>query len=158
MPLDCTSEAGQKAVRAQLDRILKSGPFERSQRRQRFLEYIVDETLAGRGDRIKGYNIALEVFKRPATFDANIDPMVRVEAGRLARPAARILRGRGQERSRSHRAAEGQLRRRSSSGRRRRPIGRPSPREEATAGSAQSVCASPDRTRGRATGRGECAA
>ena len=83
MPLDCTSEAGRKAVREQLDRILKSGTFQRSQRRQRFLEYVVDETLAGRGDRIKGYNLALEVFKRPATFDANVDPMVRIEAGRL---------------------------------------------------------------------------
>lgn len=80
---ESTSEPGETAVRAQLDRILKSAPFQRSRRRQRFLEYIVNETLAGRADRIKGYTIALEVFERPATFDSNVDPTVRMEAGRL---------------------------------------------------------------------------
>ena len=39
----------QKAIREQLVRILNSGPFHQSQRRQRFLEYLVNETLAGRG-------------------------------------------------------------------------------------------------------------
>ena len=43
------SESDQQAIREQLDRILKSGPFLKSRRRQRFLEYIVNETLAGRG-------------------------------------------------------------------------------------------------------------
>ncbi len=38
--------------------------------------------MAGRGERLKGYNVALEVFDRPATFDAS-DPIVRVEAVRL---------------------------------------------------------------------------
>ena len=52
-----------------MDRILHSGPFQQSHRRQRFLEYLVNETLAGRGERLKGYNIALEVFGRPETFD-----------------------------------------------------------------------------------------
>jgi len=65
--LDRWSESDQKAIREQLDRILKSGPFHQSQRRQRFLEYLVNETLAGRGERLKGYNIALEVFDRPQT-------------------------------------------------------------------------------------------
>ena len=54
-----------------------------SRRRQRFLEYIVNETLAGRGDRLKGYNVAWEVFDRPETFDSNVDPIVRMEAARL---------------------------------------------------------------------------
>ena len=81
--LDCWSESDQKAIREQLDRILKSGPFHQSQRRQRFLEYIVNETLAGRGERLKGYNIALEVFDRPETFDPIVDPIVRIEAARL---------------------------------------------------------------------------
>ena len=52
-----------------MDRIIDSGPFHQSHRRQRFFEYIVNETLAGRSDRLKGYNIALEVFDRPETFD-----------------------------------------------------------------------------------------
>ena len=77
------SESDQEAIRHQLDRILNSGLFHRSQRRQRFLEYLVNETLAGRSDRLKGYNLALEVFDRPETFDPTVDPLVRIEAARL---------------------------------------------------------------------------
>ena len=81
--LNCWSESDQKAIREQLDRILNSGPFLQSRRRQRFLEYIVNETLAGRGERLKGYNVACEVFDRSEDVDPNIDPIVRIEAARL---------------------------------------------------------------------------
>ncbi len=37
----------RSAIREQLDRLLKSGPFEQSQRRQQVLEYLVDEMSAG---------------------------------------------------------------------------------------------------------------
>ena len=77
------NESDQKAIRRQMDRIIHSGPFHQSQRRQRFLEYLVNETLAGRGARLKGYNIALEVFERPETFDPIVHPLVRIEAARL---------------------------------------------------------------------------
>jgi TolB-like protein/Tfp pilus assembly protein PilF len=83
LPLNCKSEADQNAVREQLDRILGSGPFLQAQRRRRFLEYVVNETLAGRGERLKGYDIAREVFNRPESFDPNVDPIVRVEAARV---------------------------------------------------------------------------
>ena len=81
--LNCWSESDQKAIREQLVRILNSGPFHQSRRGQRFLEYLVNETLAGRGERLKAYNVALEVFDRPETFDPTIDPLVRIEAARL---------------------------------------------------------------------------
>ena len=68
------SEADQRSVREQLDRILQSGPFQQSRRRQRFLEYIVGEMLAGRGDQIKGYNIAVEVLGRSEGFNGGVDP------------------------------------------------------------------------------------
>jgi TolB-like protein len=77
------SESDQRAIREELDRIVHSGPFQQSHRRQRFLEYLVNETLAGRSDRLKGYNVALEVFDRPETFDPIVDPVVRIEAARL---------------------------------------------------------------------------
>ena len=60
------SQSDQNAIREQLDRILNSGPFQQAPRRQRFLEYIVNEVLAGRGERLKGYNVALAVFDRGA--------------------------------------------------------------------------------------------
>jgi TolB-like protein len=77
------SESDQRAIREELDRILHSSAFRRSQRRQRFLEYLVNEVLAGRGELLKGYTIALEVFDRPDTFDPIVHPLVRTEAARL---------------------------------------------------------------------------
>ena len=93
---NCWSESDQKAIREQLVRILNSGPFHQSQRRQRFLEYIVNETLAGRGERLKGYNIALEVFDRPETFDPTVDTLVRMEAARLRDRLREYYEGEGQ--------------------------------------------------------------
>ena len=81
--LNSWSKSDQKAIREQLVRILNSGPFHQSHRRQRFLEYLVNEMLAGRSERLKGYNVALEVFDRPETFDPTVDPLVRIEAARL---------------------------------------------------------------------------
>jgi len=80
---DGMSAIDHEAVRDELARILASPIFAHSDRRQRFLTYVVEETLAGRGERIKGYTIALEVFDRPKTFDAAVDPVVRIEAGRV---------------------------------------------------------------------------
>ena len=90
------SQSDQKAIREQLDRILNSGPFQQAPRRQRFLEYIVKEVLAGRGERLKGYNVALAVFDRAETFDSNIDPIVRLEAGRLRDRLREYYEGDGQ--------------------------------------------------------------
>jgi TolB-like protein len=80
---DNLSDADKKAIRMQLDRLLQSRQFQKSAQRRRFLEYIVQETLAGRTDRLTGHNLALEVFRRSDAFDPAIDPVVRVEAGRL---------------------------------------------------------------------------
>ena len=56
-----------------------------SDRNRRFLAYVAEETLAGRADRIKAYNIALAAFDRPEDFDPLTDPIVRIEASRLRR-------------------------------------------------------------------------
>ena len=45
----------------------------------------MDETLAGRSDGLKGYSLGLAVFGRGETFDAQSDPVVRLEARRLRR-------------------------------------------------------------------------
>jgi TolB-like protein/Tfp pilus assembly protein PilF len=79
---DGWSEPDQKAIREHLVRVLNSGPFHQAQRRRRFLEYIVNEALAGRGERLKGSNVAQAVFDRES-FDPNIDPIVRMEAARV---------------------------------------------------------------------------
>jgi len=49
------------------------------------LSFVVDETLADRALQLKGYTIALSVYGRKEGFDPQVDPIVRVEAGRLRR-------------------------------------------------------------------------
>ncbi|MGI9342947.1 MAG: hypothetical protein ACR2QV_08845 [Gammaproteobacteria bacterium] len=75
----------ESAVGAELGRILDSPDFKATPRSRDFLRYVVDETLAGRADRIKGYTVAVEVFGRDESFDPSVDPIVRIEAGRLRR-------------------------------------------------------------------------
>lgn len=82
-------------VRAQLDRILTSADFAGSERISRFLRFIVEQTLAGQQETLKGYTIGLEVFDRPEDFDPQGDPIVRVEAGRLRDRLARYYNGAG---------------------------------------------------------------
>jgi TolB-like protein len=49
------------------------------------LQFIVEETLSGRSDRLKGYSIGTIVFGRDEAFDPQLDPIVRIEASRLRR-------------------------------------------------------------------------
>ncbi|MBX5222265.1 hypothetical protein HJC04_18350 [Rhizobium sp. NLR8a] len=72
-------------VQRQLERILSSPEFRLPERAGRFLEFVVTETLAGRRDYLKAFTIAQAVFGRDANFDAQQDPCVRIEAGRLRR-------------------------------------------------------------------------
>ena len=72
-------------VRLELQRMLASKDFDSSSRNCRFLTFVVEETLAGRSDRIKAYNVALAVFERSSDFDPLTDPIVRIEASRLRR-------------------------------------------------------------------------
>ncbi|PDT51370.1 MULTISPECIES: hypothetical protein [Sinorhizobium] len=76
-------------IRAQLDRIRLSAEFDAPDRARKFLAYVVEETVAGRSDRIKAYSIATEVFGRDSSFDAQTDPAVRIEAGRIRRALER---------------------------------------------------------------------
>jgi len=84
-PSQVRSQPSTEDVRAQLDRLVASPDFDAPARVRRFLRYIVEETLSGRADRIKAYSVGTEVFERDANFDAQSDPVVRIEAGRLRR-------------------------------------------------------------------------
>ncbi|MDP2152996.1 MAG: hypothetical protein Q8J66_04985 [Methylotenera sp.] len=77
------TESEKDQIRASVDVMLSSHLFSGSPRQQRFLEYLVTNTLAGDADRLKGYTIAVEVFDRKSDFDPSLDAIVRVEATRL---------------------------------------------------------------------------
>jgi serine/threonine-protein kinase len=81
----------------QLARIIASRAFRQADRLKRFLNFIVDETLAGRGERLKEFVVGVEVFGKPESFDPRNDPIVRVQARRLRAQLARYYREEGQD-------------------------------------------------------------
>ena len=68
-----------------LSRIVSHHSMKKSPKLRAFLEFVVSETLAGRGDRLKAYSIAVTALGKSAAFDPVSDPIVRVEASRLRR-------------------------------------------------------------------------
>lgn len=72
-------------INKQLTEILESALFANKIRLQRFLSYVVQETLSGNAHLIKGYTLGLEVFDKDENFNPQTDAIVRVEAGRLRR-------------------------------------------------------------------------
>ncbi|WP_332119605.1 hypothetical protein [Azorhizobium caulinodans] len=89
-------EDGEAArVRAALARVLASDEFSSSPRLADFLRFVVEAKLGGRAEEIKGYTIAVEALGRPASFDPQSDPIVRVEATRLRRALERHYSGAG---------------------------------------------------------------
>jgi tetratricopeptide (TPR) repeat protein len=71
------------AVLHEVERIASSRPFRSSASLVRLLRFLVAETEAGRGDRLKEYTLGTEVFDRGEGFDPRVDTIVRVQARRL---------------------------------------------------------------------------
>jgi hypothetical protein len=71
--------------RAAAARVLASSAFQASPNLAAFLRFVVEATLSGQSDCIKGYTIGTEALGRGRDFDPQTDPIVRVEAGRLRR-------------------------------------------------------------------------
>lgn len=70
-------------ITAELNRILASASFRSRKLIKKFLHYAVMETLAGRGDDLNQYTIAVNALGKPADFSPIYNPVVRIEAGRL---------------------------------------------------------------------------
>ncbi|MBV9268998.1 MAG: tetratricopeptide repeat protein, partial [Acidobacteriaceae bacterium] len=82
-PTPSTPKCSEQAVREHLERVLASQSFEQADRLKRFLTFVVNETLSGRGDHLKEFLIGIEVFDKESSFDPRTDPIVRVQARRL---------------------------------------------------------------------------
>ncbi|HEY7337558.1 MAG TPA: hypothetical protein VH639_21885 [Bryobacteraceae bacterium] len=95
MPRDFS--ANTEAVHAEVAKIAASAGFAKSERITRFLQFIVEETLAGRGDNIKEYLIGVEVYGRAENYDPRIDAIVRVEATKLRKRLGQYYEGEGRE-------------------------------------------------------------
>ena len=91
-----TEPFSEQDIRQAVSRLLASKGFVRSTRLRALLEYLVEESLAGRGEKIKATTVAIEVFGRDENFDQQADPIVRVEAGRLRQRLAEYYREQGE--------------------------------------------------------------
>jgi hypothetical protein len=90
-----TGEVTPEEIGTAVARVLASDEFGNSKRLRRFLGYIVEQSLVGEFDGVKEYNIALEVFDRPPSFNPATDTIVRVEARRLRQQLAAYYHGAG---------------------------------------------------------------
>ena len=81
-------EAGgeEQLARKELERVLSSASFVRSDRVSRLLRFLVERQTEHRDDELKESVIGVEVFGKRPDFDPKLDTTVRSEAVRL-RPA-----------------------------------------------------------------------
>jgi len=71
------------AILAELQQVLASPHFCNSKRYPALLQFVVENTLAGRSDQLKERTLGVEVFDRPAAYDTNSDTVVRYTAGEV---------------------------------------------------------------------------
>jgi TolB-like protein/Tfp pilus assembly protein PilF len=77
------NESDARAASKELERVLASPGFARNERLSKFLRYIVERHLEGRGGELKESLIGIHVFGRAPGYDPKKDPIVRTEATRL---------------------------------------------------------------------------
>ena len=83
------------AIQEALERIVASAVFAHSPRMSRFLRFVVDETVAGRGGDLKEYVVGVRVFDKADSYDPAVNPTVRAEASKLRARLARYYETEG---------------------------------------------------------------
>ena len=66
--------------REELRRVLESRSFARAPKKTRFMEFVSEQTFLGSGESLNEYLIGVEVYGRGSNFNAQEDPIVRVQA------------------------------------------------------------------------------
>ena len=77
-------------IREHLLEILASASFRTSARSQQFLQYVVDESIAGRSDSLKERVVGERVFGRDPAYGTGQDSIVRVKANEVRRRLAQF--------------------------------------------------------------------
>lgn len=70
-------------IREQVERIVATPDFAGFPRSVAFLRYVVEQTLAGRGDELKESVIGVEVYGRDPGYNPKVDSVVRTQARRV---------------------------------------------------------------------------
>src|SRR5215510_1111421 len=77
------STVSPSLIEQQLDRIIASAPFSKSERICRLLRYLAENSMTGHAEKLKEYTIGVDVFDKDPSYDPRIDTNVRTEARRL---------------------------------------------------------------------------
>ena len=78
-----TAQGNGQTPREELERVLSSRCFARSEGLSRLLRFLVERQLEGRGSEIKESLIGVEVYGRSPDYDPKVDSTVRSEMARL---------------------------------------------------------------------------
>ena len=81
--LSSISEGDALLIKKQLKRVLSSHYFKLAEQQQKFLSYIIEQTLNDKGKQLKQYTIAVEGLSYAENFDSDTNPVIRVIAGRI---------------------------------------------------------------------------
>src|ERR1700731_3076828 len=80
----------------ELHEVIASPYFCNSKRYPALLQYVVENTLAGKSDCLKERTLGVEVFDRPSTYDTNSEAVVRFTAGEVRKRLLLYYHDRGQ--------------------------------------------------------------
>lgn len=85
MSMDAEQGQDERNARmlAEVESLSRSPEFERAPVMRKLLAFLVRTTLAGQGDELKAYTVAVEGLCRAPDFDARSDSYPRVQVGRL---------------------------------------------------------------------------
>jgi hypothetical protein len=86
-----------EAERAEVDDVLSSGVFGRTNNPARLLTFVCEKYFEGAVDEIKEYSIAVHALGRPESFDPQVDTIVRVTAHALRKRLEDYYRSAGAE-------------------------------------------------------------
>jgi hypothetical protein len=89
------SESDKEEVLRQMERLLATSHFRKSRRYPALFRFVVEETLAGRGEFLKERRLGVEVFGRPSDYDTAEDPVVRVTVAEIRKRIAQYYHDEG---------------------------------------------------------------
>lgn len=78
--LDTLNPDKTELIKAELDLVLRSEGFRRSERQTRFLRFVCETALSGEADHLNEYLIAHRVFERGSDYSPGEDSVVRRQA------------------------------------------------------------------------------
>jgi hypothetical protein len=94
--MSCVSDPAAQ-FREALESVLNSATFERTERLKRFLRFVCELVLSGRGGEINEHLIGIEVFERGGDYSPAEDSIVRRQAHALRRKLDEYYRSEGRD-------------------------------------------------------------